>query len=124
MPRAIRLILLLMALTPGMAKRRKSSSVGTNAIQGRKRECDTECASTDEDDRPNCVLRCQSAACYNEIFMPEELEPGEIDMQRQRAFQSCLQKEAQQQRAEAWKSRGAKPQPASQPVADDVAVEL
>lgn len=86
--------LLLLLLTSGTAKRRKSS--GVNHVNNRKRECESECAGEHEDDRSNCVLRCQSEACYAEVYLPEELEPGEIDLKRQRAFTACTSKEARQ----------------------------
>ena len=92
------------------AKRRKKSTVGGTNVQGRKRECEAECSSTDEDDRPNCILRCQSEACYSQVYLPEELEPGEIDLSRQRAFQNCITKEAQDQAKAARKRvRGGAP---------------
>ena len=49
-----------------------------NHVSNKKRECEEQCAGVNEDDRSNCVLRCQSEACYTEIYLPEELEPGEL----------------------------------------------
>ena len=46
-----------------------------------------------EDYRANCVLKCQSEACYAEVYGAEELEPGEIDNVRQREFSKCLSME-------------------------------
>ena len=89
--RRLLLLLLLLDAAPASAKRRKGAQAqGAN----KKRACEkVECADVHEDDRPNCVLKCQSEACYAEVYS-EELEPGEIDLVRQRAFNSCLSAEA------------------------------
>lgn len=89
------LLLLLNVVPPVHAKRRSRNrnTAGPDTVQHRKRECEIECKDEHDDDRSNCVLRCQSEACYQEIYMPEELEPGEIDLRRQRQFQACLSKE-------------------------------
>ena len=87
------LVALLLA-TPVVAKKRRRNSVHhENSVQGRKRECEDECSEVHEDDRPNCVLRCQSGTCYSEVYLAEELEPGEIDLARQKSFQACLSRE-------------------------------
>ena len=89
------LLLLFNVVQPVHAKRRNRNrnTAGPDTVQHRKRECEIECKDEHDDDRSNCVLRCQSEACYQEIYMPEELEPGEIDLRRQRQFQACLSKE-------------------------------
>ena len=42
----------------------------------------------------NCVNKCASDACYDQIYASEPLEDGEIDMTRSRQFTNCLRKEA------------------------------
>ena len=96
------LFVLLLLLTASSAKRRKG---GHSQVTARKRECDADCAPVNEDERANCALRCQSEACYEEVYMPEELEPGEIDVARSRAFQSCVTAESRNQRVAAAKKR-------------------
>ena len=95
--RSLLLLLFVLLLgAPCHAKRRRGT-VGPNMVQNRKRECEQgDCKEVHEDDRGNCVLKCQSAACYEEIYMPEELEPGEIDLKRQRLYNACLTKEARE----------------------------
>ena len=102
------LIVLVLLATPALAKRRRggSGSSSVNSVNSRKRECEQgDCAGAHEDDRPNCVLRCQSEACYEEVYMPEELEPGEIDLSRQRAFQTCLNNEVREAKRDRVKER-------------------
>ena len=93
-------LLLLVALSlgaPAHAKRRRGGTAGgPTTTQLRKRECEQDCKDVNEDDRGNCVLRCQSEACYEEIYAPEELEPGEIDLKRQRLYNACITKEARE----------------------------
>ena len=94
-------LLLLFVAWPCEAKRRKHNSVQSPHVAGRKRECEADCASVHEYEQQNCVLRCQSEACYSQIYLPEELEPGEIDVQRQRQFQTCITTEARERAVEA-----------------------
>ena len=130
---AWRISMLLLLFTPVDAKKRrnKAGGHGGNHVQTRKRECENECAPIHEDERPNCVLKCQSDACYTEVYMPEELEPGEIDNARQRAFQNCITRESREQRLNAHKQKGqpqAEPNEAEAdqeaPTTEDAAVEL
>ena len=93
--RSSALALLAFALcASGRPQTRRTQQQPSTAAK-KKRECeDVTCARVHLDHKENCVLRCQSEACYEEIFMPEELEPGEIDTKRQRAFQTCLNAES------------------------------
>ena len=95
--RAVCIVLTMTAMAAGKARQQANRNTQT-----RKRECEVQCASVEDDDKPNCILRCQSEACYNEIYGQEELEPGEIDMHRQRLYNTCLVNEqrrsARQQR--------------------------
>ena len=96
---------LLLLAGDAAAKKRRGTNAQATAGANRKRECEVDCEHIHEDDRGNCVLKCQSEACYAEVYLPEELEPGEIDLKRQREFNSCMSKEARQQSAERMKSR-------------------
>lgn len=65
------------------------------------------CSEWGPDERPNCVLRCQSESCYTAIYGAQELEPGEVDTARNRLYQTCLTKErGERLRAEARAKRG------------------
>lgn len=41
----------------------------------------------------NCINSCMSLLCYEEIYGNNPLEDGEIDLIRQRLFQTCVRKE-------------------------------
>ncbi len=95
-------LLLLLVLAPEAAakKRRHQTAAAT-----RKRRCEREdCANVHEDGMANCVLKCESPACYAEVYAADELEPGEIDVHRQRLFSKCVGEEAR-----AGRARPAKP---------------
>ena len=95
------LLLLLLLAPPTGAKRRKGSSASAQHVNNRKRECEAEvCEDVHEDERGNCVLQCQSEQCFEEVYAAEPLEPGEIDMKRQRTFQNCLNAESRRAAAE------------------------
>ena len=97
--------LVLISLEPCSSKRRNAAaSPHATSVHKRKRECEDQCAGVAEDDQGNCVLKCQSSACYEEIYLPEELEPGEIDHKRYRAFQNCIN--AEQRKLDAERRRG------------------
>ena len=38
----------------------------------------------------NCLLRCMSAQCYDEVYGNDALEEGEVDVVRSRKFRSCM----------------------------------
>ena len=66
------------------------------------------------------ALRCQSESCYTEVYLPEELEPGEIDVQRQRQFQTCMTTEQRNERLNKNKQRrGGGAQAAAEPATAD-----
>ena len=53
-------------------------------------ECDD---ADDASVMENCVLRCASASCYDEVYGRDALEEGEVDTERGRAFRSCAREE-------------------------------
>ena len=88
------LLLLGLAIVSGARKRQ------SRAAAVKRRECERgECRGVHDDERTNCVLRCQSQQCYAEVYGAEELEPGEIDTKRQQKFNRCLTTEERQQRS-------------------------
>ncbi|KAL1507777.1 hypothetical protein AB1Y20_007387 [Prymnesium parvum] len=85
-------LLLVVCLAGASAKRRR-----TKEVNQRKKDCERDvCADVHPDQRPNCNLKCQSEACYEEIYGKEELEPGEIDSKRQREFTQCQNRESRE----------------------------
>ena len=80
----------------------KSKQHRTNRqINTRRKDCEQQtCASVHVDDRENCVMRCQSPACYGQVYEGNELEPGEIDSKRARDFNACVNSEAKKSRGQ------------------------
>lgn len=67
------------------------------AWQERKTRCENEdCVHLVPEEAFNCVNNCTSQACYTEIYAAMPLEDGEIDIDRSRAFTSCLRREQQE----------------------------
>eukprot|EP00308_Calcidiscus_leptoporus_P003697 CAMPEP_0119388432 /NCGR_PEP_ID=MMETSP1334-20130426/104927_1 /TAXON_ID=127549 /ORGANISM="Calcidiscus leptoporus, Strain RCC1130" /LENGTH=109 /DNA_ID=CAMNT_0007410419 /DNA_START=29 /DNA_END=358 /DNA_ORIENTATION=+ len=65
-----------------------------------KKECErTTCRGVHEDDQENCVLKCQSPECYEQIYAGNELEPGEVDRDRSRKFNTCMSTSGRRRRA-------------------------
>lgn len=46
----------------------------------------------------NCIFACLSPACFQEIYQPITLEPGEVDIQRYELFEACAQEEIREKR--------------------------
>lgn len=63
------------------------------------------CSEWSADYQPNCILRCQSEACYETVYGGNELEPGEIDAARSRSFTSCLTRERAERHRQERKAR-------------------
>jgi len=67
---------------------------GLSVWNTRRTQCEElQCPVANHDDDPNCLLRCMSANCFQEIYGANELEPGEIDADRRKQFASCLRAE-------------------------------
>lgn len=88
----MRLALLVLLASCGEAAKRNSRHARN--MQTRRRDCERiTCAGVHEYERENCILRCRSEQCYERIYGAEELEPGEIDAQRTRLFNTCESQE-------------------------------
>jgi hypothetical protein len=48
----------------------------------------------------NCINQCMSEACYEKIYGTNPLEPGEIDIDRAKEFESCVKNEMRHNRAQ------------------------
>ena len=112
-------LVLLVAPEAACAKRRNRNM--KNNAPSRRRDCERgndgdgfECHMADEDDRDNCILKCQSPACYAEVYAADELEPGEIDTKRSKKFNACVTKE-NRERGRA----GSKPPPPADEAEDE-----
>mmetsp|Transcript_23546 Transcript_23546/g.47998 ORF Transcript_23546/g.47998 Transcript_23546/m.47998 type:complete len:146 (+) Transcript_23546:133-570(+) len=117
---------LLMALLPdveGVTRktgnhRRQSAD---HAMRLKRVDCErTVCAGLTAETKLSCIYRCISEVCHDEIYAHDELEEGEIDIDRGRQFSHCyrrmfrqeqdqrdelVRKEAAERRAEAAQRR-------------------
>jgi hypothetical protein len=59
---------------------------------------DHVCFSGRLEESMNCILFCVSPACYESVYGDMPLEDGEIDLVRDAAYETCLQKELRQKR--------------------------
>ena len=101
-------LLLLLSAPQASAKRRKHKKEAVT----HRRNCEATCVDNGDDvenPRENCILQCTSPACYEEIYGAEELELGEIDNKRARAFTACQQRRARE--AVAARRTGGAPHP-------------
>lgn len=65
----------------------------------KKRECErTTCAALIPDESANCVNKCTSEECFEEVYAENPLEDGEIDQERARQFTNCMRKELRNRR--------------------------
>lgn len=77
--------------------------------KARRKECASigECAALHPDENDNCVNKCTSTACFDEVYASEPLEPGEIDMPRWRSFERCVRQEAREARRQRYRTQRA-----------------
>ncbi|RYG65721.1 DUF4787 domain-containing protein [archaeon] len=67
----------------------------------KKVKCEKEdCSHLVPEEAYNCVNKCTSEKCYNEVYKESPLEDGEIDNARNRAFLSCLREEVRLEKRE------------------------
>ncbi len=52
----------------------------------------------DDTRRENCMLRCVSPACYDQVYAADPLEEGELDTTRGRLFRNCVRSEVMSER--------------------------
>lgn len=67
-----------------------------------KTQCElNDCKQFKPYENDNCVNRCISEACYQEIYGAQLLEDGEFDNVRSRTFTQCLRQELREKKAAA-----------------------
>ncbi|GAB5372419.1 hypothetical protein AAMO2058_001663700 [Amorphochlora amoebiformis] len=78
------LMILTVEAAMGLSKKRAG-----RIIKQKMSSCeDYECRGLKDED-PNCIPKCASETCYTQIYAGNELEPGEIDVRRNREFIRC-----------------------------------
>mmetsp|Transcript_9802 Transcript_9802/g.12857 ORF Transcript_9802/g.12857 Transcript_9802/m.12857 type:complete len:178 (+) Transcript_9802:246-779(+) len=59
----------------------------------KKKDCESNaCGHMILDEAQNCIYKCISDECYQQVYASEPLEDGEIDSIRYRQFQACYRK--------------------------------
>lgn len=99
------LILLWMAPIVDGAKKRRRRSRGPQRksarqeMQYQRLDCEEECLTVLlPEESMDCVQKCRSQSCYDGIYAPDGLEPGEIDLPKADAFDVCHLNEIMQDR--------------------------
>lgn len=94
---------LLLSVAAGpQAKKLTANNKIDRVWKGRKSVCEKEeCGKLVPEEAYNCVNKCISPDCFDEVYADNLLEDGEIDSARSRTFTSCVRGET----AEAEKQR-------------------
>lgn len=106
---AVLLLAMVAQLPVAEAKPKKYGHHSTKVHWKRENECArADCKAFNSDENDDCLAKCVSPACYDEIYAPEPLELGEIDKQRQSKFNACVRKEQDEElKRKAEERRGA-----------------
>jgi hypothetical protein len=81
------------------AKPRKSQKFG-HKVDSIRAAClaESPCADLVLEESMNCVNRCMSETCYQEIFGDDPLEDGQLDIGRRKSFDACVKEEMRLER--------------------------
>lgn len=94
----------LSAAAGPQAKKLTANNKIDRVWKGRKSTCEKEeCSKLVPEEAYNCVNKCISPDCFDEVYADNLLEDGEIDSARSRTFTSCVRGEtvAEKQRKKA-----------------------
>ncbi len=109
-------VLMLLALLAAAAAAPKADKAWRRQMQVCEKQV---CAAIPPDENDNCVFHCTSPTCFTKVYahdpvraaparprrcaaadpQPAQLEPGEVDMLRRRAFIACVREEFRRSRA-------------------------
>jgi hypothetical protein len=93
----MRLLLFALACAASAKSTAKRGQSGADSWKLFRSECERRaCRALVPGEDENCILACQAPPCFDLVYGPSPLEPGEIDAQRYMRFQRCL-KELQPQ---------------------------
>merc|ERR1712183_1125683 len=78
------------------AKKKHGHGAHTAKMHWKKeQECQkTDCSAFHPDEAEDCLAKCVSETCYNEVYASEPLEPGEVDKKKSSDFNGCVKKES------------------------------
>ncbi len=83
---SVTILLLLFVLSAPKASYKETS------IKSAREKCHREsaaCSGVKQVFAANCISRCVSEKCYNEVYGTSPLEFGEVDTARERSFVEC-----------------------------------
>lgn len=88
-------VLLILLLLPRLVESKSKRRRNALELRALRRQCEQTICDYRE---LNCVFFCISPSCYEQIYGPEPLEAGEIDLMRGKTFEHCAQKDLRRQR--------------------------
>ncbi len=99
-------VLLLVKLVNGVGNQNTPPRISERNVKMKRSQCEkNECFEFTADTNMNCVNKCMSKTCYDEVYAAMPLEDGEIDPSRARLFMSCLRKEYRDNYVQSVKNR-------------------
>ena len=100
------LVLLLSSFSFASAKSKRQKA--DQMWKARKRDCERSvylCGGMIEEERGNCVAKCISDECWNDVYSHDPIEDGEIDTERTRTFTACTRRVYRENKKKADKAR-------------------
>ena len=77
----------------GNSARRRKQRIAEKQYRKLKEGCQSvDICGPPAGENMNCIFECISSACFEEIYAPEPLEDGEIDLKRERLFVKCTKR--------------------------------
>jgi len=105
-------VLAVALLVTAEGKPKKYGGAQSKVYWKKENECSKgQCNMFHPDENDDCVFKCVSDACYNEVYASEPLEPGEVDRTRQSKFNACVRKEKdEEEKADAKADESSEPE--------------
>ena len=87
-------LLIATFISHAAAANKNSAAKFDKLWRAKKVECEqTVCLGQVIAESYNCVNKCTSAKCYEDIYEKYPLEDGEVDVRRSQEFSTCMRKE-------------------------------
>lgn len=87
-------VLLSSVVAGPQAKKLTANNKVDRVWKSKKSSCEKdECSKLVPEEAYNCVNKCISQDCFDEVYADNLLEDGEIDSARSRTFTSCVRAE-------------------------------
>eukprot|EP00747_Dinoflagellata_sp_TGD_P166031 gnl/TRDRNA2_/TRDRNA2_188205_c0_seq1.p2 gnl/TRDRNA2_/TRDRNA2_188205_c0~~gnl/TRDRNA2_/TRDRNA2_188205_c0_seq1.p2 ORF type:complete len:118 (+),score=18.21 gnl/TRDRNA2_/TRDRNA2_188205_c0_seq1:31-384(+) len=87
-------IMLLAFASLASAKPKKYGGGGSKSYWKKENECQrTTCKGIHTDENDDCIAKCVSETCWQEVYADDPMEPGQVDRPRQQKFNQCVKAE-------------------------------